>query len=235
MRVIIVGMGSIGTQLAKDLSQRVGMELVLIDSNEEKCEDLSRDFDALVLHGDGTEAGLLNKAGAREADALVATTEADALNTVIGMMAKKLDVPKIVVKLNDMNLRTACKEIGIDHIISPTLSAATEISSVLYGYDILDFSLLIRGGTRLIELSPGDTVGMKIKDIDLPAGSLIISIIRESAAVVPKGNAEIMEDDILLILAENEKILAKLKDIFGELKKAKRIKKDKEKEAQSEQ
>jgi trk system potassium uptake protein TrkA len=224
MRVIIVGMGSIGTQLAKDLSQRVAMELVLIDSNEEKCEDLSRDFDALVLHGDGTEQGLLNKADAREADALVATTESDALNTVVGMMAKKLNVPKIVVKLNDVNLRTACKEIGIDYIISPTISAATEISSVLHGYDILDFSLLIRGGTRLIELSPGDTAGKKIKDIDLPEGSLIISIIREESAVVPKGNSEILENDILLILAENEKILERLKDIFGELKKARRTK-----------
>ncbi|MCK5306548.1 MAG: NAD-binding protein [Candidatus Omnitrophica bacterium] len=224
MRVIIVGMGSIGTQLAKDLSQRPGMELVLVDSNEEKCEDFSRDFDALVLHGDGTESGLLNKASAREADALVATTESDALNTVIGMMAKKLNVPKIVVKLNDINLRTACKEIGIDYIISPTISAATEISSVLHGYDILDFSLLIRGGTRLIELSPGDTAGKKLKDIDLPDGSLIISIIREHSAVVPKGNAEIMKDDILLILAESEKILDRLKDIFGELKKARRSK-----------
>jgi trk system potassium uptake protein TrkA len=224
MRVIIVGMGGIGTQLAKDLSQRVNMELVLIDANEEKCEDLSRDFDALVLHGDGTELELLNKADARSADALVATTESDALNTVVGMMAKKLNVPKIVVKLNDVNLRTACKEIGIDYIISPTISAATEISSVLHGYDILDFSLLIRGGTRLIELSPGNTAGKKVKDIDLPAGSLIISIIREDSAVIPKGNSEIMEDDILLILAETEKILEKLKDIFGELKKARRTK-----------
>lgn len=224
MRVIIVGLGGIGNQLAKDLSQRSDMELVLIDSNEEKCEDLSRDFDALVMYGDGTETELLNKAGAREADALVATTNSDALNTVIGMMAKKLKVPKVVVKLNNVNLRTACKEIGIDYIISPTISAATEISNIFHGYDILDFSLLIRGGTRLIELSPGETVDKKIKNIDLPEGSLIISIIRENSAIVPQGDTEIMEDDILLILAESEKILDKLKDIFGELKKARRSK-----------
>lgn len=222
MRVIIVGMGSIGAQLVKDLSQRQGMELVLIDSNEEKCEDLSRDFDALVLYGDGTEIELLNKAGAREADALIAATESDALNTVIGMIAKKLNVPKVIVKLNDVNLRTVCKEMGVNYIISPTISAATEINSILYGYDILDFCLLIRGGTRLLELNPGNTVGKKIKDIDLPDNSLIISIIRQESAIVPKGSTEIMKDDILLILAENEKILKNLKNIFGEIKKAKR-------------
>ncbi len=222
MRVIIVGIGSIGRELAANLSQQTNMELVLIDSDEEKCEDLSRDFDALVLHGDGTESDILDKAGAREADALIASTESDALNTVIGMMAKKMNVPKVIVKLTDVNLRTACKEIGIDYIVSPTLSAATEISSLLYGYEILDFSILIKGGSRLIELSPGQTAGKKIKEIDLPAGSLIISIIREDHAIVPKGNTQILKGDILLILVESEKIANRLKDIFGELKVAPR-------------
>jgi len=225
MRVIIVGIGSIGKELARNLSRRSNMELVLIDSDEEKCEDLSRDFDALILHGDGTESDLLDKAGAREADALIASTESDPLNTVIGMMAKKMKVPKVVVKLTDINLRTVCKEIGVDYIVSPTLSAATEISSLLYGHEILDFSILIRGGSRLIELSPGKTAGKKIRDIDLPIGSLIISIIREDHAIIPKGNTEILENDILLILAESDKIANKLKDIFGELKVAPRLRK----------
>lgn len=223
MRVIIAGIGSIGRELATNLSQQTNMELVLIDSDEEKCEALSRDFDALVLHGDGTESDILDKAGARGADALIASTESDALNTVIGMMAKKMNVPKVVVKLTDVNLRTACKEIGIDYIVSPTLSAATEISSLLYGHEILDFSILIKGGSRLIELSPGETAGKKIKDINLPAASLIISVIRENHAIVPKGNTQILENDILLILAESEKVANKLKDIFGELKTAPRL------------
>ncbi len=225
MRVIIVGIGSIGKELARNLSRRSNMELVLIDSDEEKCEDLSRDFDALILHGDGTESNLLDKAGAREADALIASTESDPLNTVIGMMAKKMKVPKVIVKLTDINLRTVCKEIGVDYIVSPTLSAATEISSLLYGHEILDFSILIRGGSRLIELSPGKTAGKKIRNIDLPIGSLIISIIREDHAIIPKGNTEILENDILLILAESDKIANKLKDIFGELKVAPRLRK----------
>lgn len=225
MRVIIVGIGSIGKELARNLSRRSNMELVLIDSDEEKCEDLSRDFDALILHGDGTESNLLDKAGAREADALIASTESDPLNTVIGMMAKKMKVPKVIVKLTDINLRTVCKEIGVDYIVSPTLSAVTEISSLLYGHEILDFSILIRGESRLIELSPGKTAGKKVRNIDLPIGSLIISIIREGHAVIPKGNTEILENDILLILAESDKIANKLKDIFGELKVAPRLRK----------
>jgi trk system potassium uptake protein TrkA len=224
MKVIIVGIGSVGRELSENLSQQSNMELILIDSDEEKCEDLSRDFDALVLHGDGTESDILDKAGAREADALIASTESDALNTVIGMLAKKMNVPKVIVKLADDNLRIACKEIGIDYIVSPTLSAATEISSLLYGQEVLDFSLLIKGGTKLIDLSPGKKAGQKIKDIDLPSGSLIVSIIRDYYIIVPRGNTQLMENDVLLILAESEKIANKIKSIFSKPKKAPKLK-----------
>jgi trk system potassium uptake protein len=223
VRVIIAGIGSVGKELAINLSQQANMELVLIDSNEEKCEDLSRDFDALVLHGDGTESDILDKAGAREADALIASTESDALNTVIGMLAKKMKVPRVIVKLADNNLRIACKEIGIDHIVSPTSSAVTEISSLLHGHEILDFSLLIKGGTRLIDLSPGKKADKKIRDIDLPSGSLIISIVRDYHIIVPKGNTQLLENDVLLILAESEKIANKIKSIFGKPKEAPKL------------
>ena len=147
MRVIIAGLGDIGTQLAEDLTSREGFELVLIDQDEEKCEALSGEYDALVLHGDGTEPELLESAGAKQADALIATTDSDALNMVIAVLGKKFNVPRVVAKLSKTSLRTTARELGVDHVISPKISAATEISSLLHGYDILDFSLLVQGLT----------------------------------------------------------------------------------------
>jgi len=224
MRVIITGIGDVGRQLAEDLSNRGGYQLVLIDEDEEKCDELSQELDALVLNGDGTEPEILKKAGVKEADALVATTESDALNMVIAILAKKFSVPQVVVKLNRTGLRTTCRELGVDHVISPKLSAAMEISSLLHGYDVLDFSLLIRGGARMTEIAPGDMVGRRVEEVDLPSGALIIAILREGVATIPKGDTQLQEGDILLILTESEKKMEQLKDIFGqlELKRAKR-------------
>lgn len=222
MRVIIAGLGDIGTQLAEDLTVREGFELVLIDQNQEKCEMLSEEYDALVLHGDGTEPELLESAGAKEADSLIATTNSDALNMVIAILAKKFNVPKVVAKLNKTSLRTTARELGVDHVISPKVSAATEISSLLHGYDILDFSLLVQGGARLVEISPGDFAGEKIKDIDLPEGMLITSVLREGVAVIPRGNTDLNAEDILIIITENEKKEDQAKELFGELQTGKR-------------
>ncbi|MBS3786683.1 NAD-binding protein [Candidatus Bipolaricaulota bacterium] len=222
MRVIIAGLGDIGTQLAEDLTVREGFELVLVDQDEEKCESLSGEYDALVLHGDGTEPELLESAGARQADALIATTDSDALNMVIAVLGKKFDVPRVVAKLNKTSLRTTAQELGVDHVISPKVSAGTEITSLLHGYDILDFSLLVQGGARLVEISPGGLAGKKIKDIDLPGGTLITSVLREGVAIIPRGSTKLNEDDILIIITENEKKEDDIKELFGELQTGQR-------------
>ncbi len=222
MRVIIAGLGDVGTQLAEDLTTQKGFELVLIDQDEEKCETLSGEFDALVLNGDGTEPELLDSAGANEADALIATTESDALNMIIAVLGKKFSVPRVVAKLNKTSLRTTARELGVDHVISPKLSAATEITSLLHGYDVLDFSLLVQGGARLVEISPGELAGKQVSKIELPAGTLITSIFREGVAIIPRGSTQLKERDILVIITENEEKETEIKQIFGELKTSQR-------------
>ncbi|MBS3813571.1 NAD-binding protein [Candidatus Bipolaricaulota bacterium] len=217
MRVIIAGLGDIGTQLAEDLSSRDGFELVLIDQDEEKCDTLKGEYDALILHGDGTEPELLESAGANNADALIASTESDALNLVIAILGKRFSIPKVVAKLNKTSLRATSRELGVDHVISPKMSAATEISSLLHGYNVLDFSLLVQGGARLVEISPGELVSKKIRDIDLPEGTLITSIFRNGVAIIPKGNTKLNRQDILVIITENEEKEQTIKELFGEL------------------
>lgn len=217
MRVIIAGLGDVGTQLAEDLNSQRGFRLVLIDQDEEKCEDLSESYDALVLNGDGTEPDLLEKAGARDTDALIATTGSDALNMVIATVAKKFSIPTVVSKLNNTNLRTTARQLGVDHVISPKISAATEIAGLLQGYDVLDFSLLVQGGVKLVEISPGEQAGKKLKEVDLPEGTLITSILRDGVAIIPRGQAELKKGDILIVLAESMEKEVGIKRLFGEI------------------
>ena len=80
MKIIVVGLGPLGKRLAEELSGKRGVELVLLDRDEAVCKAAAERYDALVLQGDGTDPELLAKAGAGEAQALVAATGSDALN-----------------------------------------------------------------------------------------------------------------------------------------------------------
>jgi trk system potassium uptake protein TrkA len=215
MRVIIVGIGDIGYELARDLTRSGSHELVLIDNDEARCEDLSQEFDAFVLEGDGTHPELLQKALIEESDALVASTNSDALNTVIAMLAKRFGVPTIIVKLKDLGLRAACQEMGVARIIAPSISAAAEIFGALHGFGRPDLSLVTRGGLRFVELEVQGIDGTSLAELDVPHGVLVLTVVRGEEVLLARGKTRLQQGDLLLLLVENEHAFAKMKGLVN--------------------
>ncbi len=214
MRVIVVGLGHLGRRLAERLAGK-GMELVLIDRDETRCKEAAERYDALVLRGDGTDPELLEKAGAQEAEALVAATDSDPINTVVGILAKRAGTKQVIVVLNDLALRTACQVVGVDRVISPVLAATEEIAGFITGKETLDFSVAVSGGARVAELSPGPLAGKKLGEIPLPKGTAVPVVLREGKALVADVDLVLKADDVLVALAQDEKRLEELRTLFG--------------------
>jgi len=215
VKVIIVGLGPLGRRLAEELSGRRGVELVLLDRDEATCKAAADRYDALVLQGDGTDPELLAKAGAADAQALVATTGSDAMNTVVALLAKQAGTQEVVVVLNDLALRTACQAIGVDKVVSPVLSAASEIQAFILGKKALDFSVAVSGGARVVELEPGPFAGKKLGEIPLPKGVALPVIVREGRALVPETGTTLRQNDVLVVVAEDEKRLEAVRTMFS--------------------
>jgi trk system potassium uptake protein TrkA len=206
LRVIVVGIGDIGHELARDLTRDGRHQVVLIDTDESRCEELSRELDALVLEGDGTNPELLQKALVEEADALVASTSSDALNTVVAMLAKRFGVEKIIVKLKDLGLRAACQEIGVARIIAPSFSAAAEILAALHGFGRPDLSLVARGGMRFAELEAKGVEGT-LSELGLPDGALVLTVVHGEEVLLARGKTKVEQGDSLLLLVEDDSAL----------------------------
>ncbi len=213
MKVIVVGLGHLGRRLAERLAGK-GVELVLIDRDEARCKEAAERYDALVLRGDGTDPELLEKAGAQEAEALVAATDSDPINTVVGILAKRAGTERVIVVLNDLALRTACQAVGVDRVISPVLAATEEIAGFIFGKETLDFSVAVSGGARVAELSPGPLAGKKLGEIPLPKGTAVPVVLREGKALVADVDLVLKADDVLVALAQDEKRLAELRALF---------------------
>lgn len=204
MRIVVVGAGDVGTDLAEHLGRRRGNELVLVDTDEKVCEHLASELDALVLHGDGASPEILRKAQVKEADALVAATGSDAINTVVAMLGHSIGVKTIIVKLNEPWLRAACIEIGVTAIVTPKISAAAQMLATLYGFHRLDLSLVVHGGMQFLEIPAKSYIGKEVKDIELPSGALSVGVQRGPEMLFPRPDFEFQEGDALLLLAEND-------------------------------
>ncbi len=214
MKIIVVGLGPLGKRLAEELSGKRGIELVLLDRDEAVCKAAAERYDALVLQGDGTDPELLAKAGAADAQALVAATGSDALNTVVALLAKQAGTKEVVVVLDDLALRTACQAIGVDKVVSPVLAAASEIQAYVLGERALDFSVAVSGGARVAEFTAGPLAGKKFGELELPKGVAVPVLLREGKALIPEPGTTLAPEDVLVVVAQDERRLAAVRELF---------------------
>ncbi|MDA1035427.1 MAG: NAD-binding protein [Chloroflexi bacterium] len=207
MNVVIIGVGDIGKDVATTLASRKETRLVLVDSSEERCKELADQLDALVLKGDGSDPAILAEAKVADADAVIATTGSDSLNTVIAMLAKQAGAQKVMVKLNEAYLSAACYEIGVSRVVTPKVSAAAEFTAAIFGFSRIDASLLVRGNAMVAEVPTGSSAGKSVGEIEMPGGSRLIALLREEQAIVPSESTHIEGGDTLLVLAEDSKAI----------------------------
>lgn len=210
MRVLIAGAGSIGRRLLADMMSTGSNELAVVDVDEERCKSLADEYDALVINGDATDPDILEKAQVKAADALVAATGSDAINTVIAMLGHRLGVQRIVVKLTTHALRGALEEIGVTDIVAPTIAAAAEIDAALHEARGKSLAQLAQAGLQLVELTVGAAVdGNRVADLGLPDGVLAVAILHEDAGRLANPDTEVAEGDVLLAVAESDDLVEK--------------------------
>lgn len=210
MRVLIAGAGLLGRQLVTDLTATGGRELVVVERDEARCDELADAFDALIIHGDAADPEILQKAQIDRADALVAATGSDAVNAVIAMLAHRFGVDKIVVRLSSNALRGALDEIGVTDVVTPTMAAAAMIDTALQGIERRDLALLAEGGLQLAEIQVGgEADGQAISEVGVPDGALIVAVLHSDTASLAKADTQLREGDVILVVAESEDVAEK--------------------------
>lgn len=205
MRIIIAGASTIGRQLLDSLTQGRGHELVVIDRDEHRCEELAEEYDALVLHGDAADPEMLGKAQIAEADAVVAATPSDPINTIVAMLARRSEVPRIVVTITTEAMRGALTEIGTD-IVAPTMAAVAQIEATLHGAEQTHLGKLLQGGLHLAEMRVGDGAdGTRLRDHSLPRATVAVAYVRDDDLHVAVPDTELRKGDVVLALSDGEK------------------------------
>jgi len=207
MYIIIVGGGDLGYYLAQILLDEEH-DVVIIEKNEEHCEKLAGELDLVVTKGDGTETKTLEKAGIKEADALVALTGQDETNMVISLLAKELGAKNVATRIGKIEYdESVLKKLGIDIVIHPEAAAAGYISELITKPEVLDLAFISRGQAEIMELEiteKSKILGKKIKDIEHPSGSAIVALYENDNLIIPDKDSEINVGSKILILAKRD-------------------------------
>ncbi len=118
MYIIIVGAGDIGTPLI-DIATRSGNEVVVIERDQAKADTVASGYDCLVLNADATVKDTLTDAGADDADAIISTTDQDATNVMVCLLAKEFEIPSILSVVHNAEHMNLFRQIGVNTMENP--------------------------------------------------------------------------------------------------------------------
>jgi len=227
VRVIIVGAGKVGFNLAQMLSYEQH-DVVVIEMDEERRQIIGEHLDIQTVGGNGASPTVLQEAGVREADMLIAVTEMDEINMVACMMAKQFGVPRTVARVRNPEYTEgqpsiSYREMGIDFIINPEQVTAREVAKVIEVPEALNVDYYAEGRIQMIEvkISPqAPVVGKKLKDLNIPNQCLIACILRDSGMVVARGEDMIQAGDLVFIILRTKDIVTVEKIIGKQISRA---------------
>jgi trk system potassium uptake protein TrkA len=181
--MIIIGGGGVGSELARNLSEK-NFDVAVIEKNPEQARKLRDMYDVMVLEENGANALALEKAGVKSAAMVIAVTEIDEINIIACMLAKRYGVPITVARVRnaDYALDSAVlnrEQLGIDLMISPERSAAYEISRMLHFPEACEIEYFSKGRVMMLSLVAGpetDIVKKPFHKLNLPPGCIIVGI-----------------------------------------------------------
>lgn len=219
MYIIIAGGGVLGYYIAHFLSKK-GNDVVVIEPNKERAEEITDKLDATVINGDAKEIRTLQEAGVEQADVILAMTGSDDTNILVCILAEQLGAKRSVCRITHIEYsEDLFKKLGIDSVVYPELSIATEIEEMVLDPDISGFAMLDKGETEIVEfmIKPqSKLIGSRVSKIKLPKKSIIISLIRATnLKEVPYPESVIAPGDKVIIMTDKmdidevEKIFSK--------------------------
>lgn len=204
MYVIIVGAGKVGWNLTRELMAN-DQEVTLVESDHRRYRVVEEELEHVVQYGDATELWVLERAGIQRADLVIAVTGDDEDNIIICQVAKqKYSVGRIVARVNNPRNLQHFKMLGVQPAVSATDLILRLIEHEVPAYGLVQLLALEEERLEIIELEVGagsPAAGRQVKDVVLPDGSLIISVLRGGRGFVPQSDSVIEAgDQVLLIL-----------------------------------
>lgn len=217
MKIIVIGVGEVGFNLAKILSQE-NHDVVVIENNQSHCAHAREQLDVAVMEGSGASGQMLVDAGVKDADIVVAVSDIDEVNIMACMLARKLSDTRTVARVRNPEYSSenpviSAEQLGIDLMIHPEQVVAREIVQLVRqasATDSLSFAdnMLQLLGVRITSRK-APAVGKTF--VELGAGYpqipfRVVAIFRQNKTIIPKGEDWIHFNDQLYIISDAKTI-----------------------------
>ncbi len=216
MKIIIVGAGEVGFHIAERLSHE-NHDVVIIERDPAVRAEIQEQLDLMALEGNGSSPAVLEEAGVRDADLMIAVADIDEVNITACLLAREYGVPRRIARVRDPDFSESPfleggHRLGIDLLINPTIVVAEEILSLIKTPAAAEVGKFADGKVLMLGLPIGE--GAPI--LDRPLKSLkpfhrttpfvVVALYRGGRLTIPDGDTVVEEGDHLYFMSRRESV-----------------------------
>jgi len=201
--VMILGGGQTGAEIARLLEKDLNVKI--IESNADKSNLLAESLQkSLVIKGDGRDLNLLAVEGIIDMDAFISATGDDETNIISSLMAKHLEVPRIISLINKTDYTPIIPTIGIDAYVSKQLITVDNILKFIRSDSIVSIASIPGSSAEIIEYLTTDKSKITkktVKNLNIPRGAILGAVYREDEFIIPVGDTQIRSNDKVIVFS----------------------------------
>ena len=217
-KILIVGGGNIGFNLAKNLEESLDeVRVKIIEKNKDRAEFLASQLNnTIVINGDALDEEVLSEANLEEAETVLALTNDDEDNLMVSVLVEKfakdekeIDDKRTMALINKPNYSLLQNSLKIDDLIDPRMNTVSSILKHVHKGTIETAYTIMDGEYEVIEaeiIETSELINRELKNANLPEEIRIGAVLREDKVIIPRSNFVFLKDDKVVFLAKKDSI-----------------------------
>ena len=217
-KILIVGGGNIGFNLAKNLEKTLDSARVkLVEKDKDRAEFLANELNnTIIINGDGLDEEVLTEANLEEVETVLALTNDDEDNLMVSVLVekfakdeKKIDDKRTMALINKPNYSLLQNSLKIDDLIDPRMNTVSSILKHIHKGTIETAYTILNGEYEVIEaeiIETSELINKELKNSNLPEEIRIGAILRDDKVIIPRSSFVFKKDDIVVFLAKKDSI-----------------------------
>ncbi len=215
-KILIIGGGNIGFNLAKNLEESFDSARVkIIEKNKERAEFIAGELNnTIIINGDGLDEEVLLEANLEEVQTVLALTNDDEDNLMVSVLVEKfnkdkkdLDDKRTMALINKTNYSLLQSSLKIDDLIDPRMNTVSSILKHVHKGTIENAYSILNGEYEIIEaeiIETSELINKELKNLDLPDQIRIGAVLRGEDVIIPRSNFIFKKEDIVVFLAKKD-------------------------------
>ena len=217
-KILIVGGGNIGFNLAKNIEENLDAARVkIIEKNKERAEFLASELNnTIVINGDALDEEVLVEANLEEAETVLALTNDDEDNLMVSVLVEKfakdekeIDDKRTMALINKPNYSLLQNSLKIDDLIDPRMNTVSSILKHIHKGTIETAYTIMNGEYEVIEaeiIETSELINKELKNSNLPEEIRIGAVLRDDKVIIPRSDFVFQKEDKVVFLAKKDSI-----------------------------